>query len=114
MGKGKELTRRGVVPARRRRLTLRNTMAFPRELREAIPDLPTCAGRILELDAVSGEAADSFLYGPGVHLRLVVKETGKLKGEFVVRMDLRVDAARALAARLIELAKQAEEMETRA
>jgi hypothetical protein len=44
-----ELTR-GNVPMRR--LPRRNLMSFPRELREAIPDLH--AGRALELDSING------------------------------------------------------------
>jgi hypothetical protein len=43
-----ELTRKN-VPAPR--LVRRNTMAFPRELRQAIPDLH--AGRVLELDSIT-------------------------------------------------------------
>ena len=99
-----ELTRKN-VPARR--LVRRNTMAFPRELRQAIPDLH--AGRVLELDSIHGRAPDFSLFGPPVELKLVVKETGKLKGEFVVVMGLQIDAARKLAATLTELADQAEQ-----
>ncbi len=101
----KELARKS-VPARRG-LYRRNTMAFPRELRAAIPDLH--AGRVLELDSINGHAGNSLLFGPMVDLKLVVKETGKLTGEFVVRMGLQVDAARKLAATLTELADQAEQ-----
>jgi len=39
-------------------------------------------------------------------LKLVVKETGKLKDSFVVVMRLQPDAARTLAATLTELAEQ--------
>jgi len=99
-----QLTRKN-VPARRD-LLRRNTMAFPRELRQAIPDLH--AGRVLELDFINGRAPDFSLFGPPVELKLVVKETGKLKGEFVVVMGLQIDAARALAATLAELANHAE------
>jgi hypothetical protein len=99
-----ELTRKA-VPARRR-LARRNTMAFPRELRAAIPDLH--AGRVLELDSINGGSANTLLFGPLVELKLVVKETGKLSGEFVVRMSLQVDAARKLAATLTQLAEEAE------
>ena len=81
-------------------------MAFPRALRQAIPDLH--AGRVLELDSINGRAPDFSLFVPPVELRLVVKETGKLKGEFVVVMGLQIDAARKLAATLTELADQAE------
>jgi hypothetical protein len=100
-----QLTRKS-VPARRG-LLRRNTMAFPRELRQAIPDLH--AGRILELASINGRAPNFFsLFGPPVELKLVVKETGKLKGEFVVVMGLQIDAARKLAATLTELADQAD------
>jgi hypothetical protein len=103
-----ELTRKS-VPARRR-LFRRNTMAFPRELRQAIPDLH--AGRVLELDSINGRAPNISLLGPPVELKLVVKETGKLTGEFVVVMGLQIDAARRLAATLTELADQAEQAAT--
>ena len=89
----------------RRGSNRRNTMAFPRELRGAIPDLHT--GRILELDSINGQTSN-FPFGAPVELKLVVKETGKLTGEFVVRMGLQIDAARTLAATLTRLAEQAE------
>ena len=98
----KQLTRGGAV---RRRLARRNSMAFPRELRDAIPDLH--AGRILELDAINGFTSNTPLYGPLVELKLVVKETGKLKGNFVVRMALQVEAARGLSETLARLADEA-------
>ncbi len=84
----------------------RNTMAFPRELRDAIPDLH--AGRVLELDSINGQASSGFPFGPPVQLKLVVKETGKLTGQFVVVMGLQVDAARKLASTLTQLADRAE------
>jgi len=100
---GKELARKS-KPARRP--ARRNYMSFPRELREAISDLHT--GRALELDAIRGQASNTILAGPAVQLKLIVKETGKLSGEFVVRMDLQPDAARRLAAELNKLADDAE------
>jgi len=48
------------------------------------------------------------LFGPHVHLSLVVKETGKLKGRYTVRMDLVPEAARRLAETLLKLADQAD------
>jgi len=81
-------------------------MAFPRELREAIPALHT--GRALELDSINGQSSNTPLFGPLVQLKLVVKETGKLHGQFVIRMDLQPDAARQLAAQLTKLADAAE------
>src|SRR5271163_4574253 len=101
-GMGNELARRG--PARR--LPRRNYMAFPRELRQAIPDVHT--GRALELDSIDGQSCNTLLFGPLVRLKLLVKETGKLSGQFVVRMDLQPDAARELATQLNKLADAAE------
>ncbi len=98
------------VPARR--LSRRNTMTFPRALREAIPDLPTYAGRVLELHSASGEAVDSPLFGARVHLKLGVRETGKLKGQFAILVDLQPRAARAFAATLNQLADDAENRKT--
>ncbi len=95
------------MPARRRFLP-GNTMGFPRALRDAIPDLPTCVGRILNVDAINGDASNTVLFGPRVNLKLVVNETGKLKGEFVIRLDLEAEAARSLAGTLAELADRAE------
>ena len=103
-----ELTRTGVaIP---NRLAGLNTMVFPRELREAIPDLPTYVGRVLELASLDGEATHTALFGMRVHLSLLVRENGKLTGEFVVRMDLTPDAARGLAETLTRLADQAEHL----
>ena len=92
-----------------RRAARRNTMAFPRELREAIPDLH--AGRLLELDSIAGQASRTPFSGPLVELKLIVKETGKMKGEYVIRMSLQVHAARKLAATLTELADRAGRIE---
>ncbi|HEY1342783.1 MAG TPA: hypothetical protein VGF59_35010 [Bryobacteraceae bacterium] len=98
------------VPARGR-YGSRNTMTFPRELREAIPDLPTYVGRVLDLDSMHGEAVDTFpLAGKRVAVVFVVKETGKLEGEFKVRVDLQPEAARALGQTLIQLADKAEQV----
>lgn len=98
------------TPVRRRRgwLPPTNTMSFPRELRDAIPDLPTCVGRVLLLDSTTGAATNNRLFGPMVRLKLVVKETGKLKGQFVVGMELQPEAARALAETLARLADEVE------
>jgi hypothetical protein len=89
-----------------RRLPRHNTIAFPRELRDAIPDLHE--GRVLEIDSISGRAANTPPFGPLVELKVLVKETGKLTGKFVVRMGLQPDAARTLAATLARLADQAD------
>lgn len=82
-------------------------IAFPRELRGAIPDLH--GGRVLELDSISGQASNTVFFGPLVELKLVVKETGKLSGRFSIRMNLQIDAARELAATLNRLADTAEQ-----
>ena len=81
-------------------------MTFPRELREAIPELHSARG--LALDSVDGKCMNVPLFGPLVRLKLVVKETGKLTGKFVIGMDLQPDAARELAATLAKLADVAE------
>ncbi len=98
----KAVARRVKAPARRTRWN--NTMMFPRELREAIPDMPTCGGRVLELDGMHGEPVDSVLFGKRVQVKLMVQETGKLTGKFAVLMDLQPEAARALARTLQDLA----------
>lgn len=97
--------RRKPVP----RLPRRNYMAFPRDLRAAIPDLH--AGRALELDSIHGQASNLPFVGPLVDLKLIVKETGKLSGEFVIRMSLQPDAARKLAVQLSQLADQSEHLQ---
>lgn len=84
-------------------------MAFPRELRGAISELHS--GRALELDAINGQASNLLLVGPLVRLKLVVKETGKLSGQFVVGMGLQPDAARKLADELNKLADASEQLE---
>src|SRR5215469_4277116 len=99
--------------AARYRLPASNTMAFPRELRDAIPDLPTCVGRLLRLDAMTASHSSTGLFGPLVHVSLMVKETGKLKGKYTVRMDLVPEAARHLAQTLLELADQADPTHSR-
>ena len=104
-----EVTRRAAgAPAKR--LSPRNSMTFPRELRNAIPDLPTCVGRTLELASVHGFASNTRLFGARLHLDLRTRETGKLKGRFTVGMDLEPEAARGLAANLLELAERADKL----
>ena len=99
-----EVRRKGVAIGRA--MARRNSMAFPRELRDAIPLLHD--GRILELDSITGRASKTVLFGPLVELKLVVKETGKRKDSFVVLMRLQPEAARKLAATLTGLAEQAD------
>ncbi len=102
-----ELTRTG-PPSRRRPLKNRNTILFPRELRDAIPDLPTYTGRLLELESIDGRIIDNPLFGRSVTVKMVVSESGKLKGKFEVRLGLQPEAARALAETLVQLADQLE------
>jgi hypothetical protein len=92
------------------RMHRRNYMTFPSELRTAIPDLPTYVGRTLELSSTDGHPSNTRLFGTRVHLNLGLQETGKLKGRFTVRMDLEVEAARALAASILALADRAEKL----
>ena len=100
----KDLTRQsGAV---RRSLARRNSIAFPRKLRDAIPALYD--GRILELDSINGQASNKPFFGPLVELKLVVKETGKLNDSFVIGIGLQPEAARKLSATLAELADQAD------
>ena len=85
-----------------------NRIFLPRALRDAIPDLPTCVGRDLVLDSMSGRVADIFLIGQCIQLELVATETGKLTGKFPLRVSLSVEAARMWAETLTKLADQAE------
>ena len=99
---------RKAVPPRRRYALGGNLIGFPRELRDAIPDLPTSVGRFLEIESVHGDASETRLLGSRVHLRVVVKETGKLQGQFVIRIELEPAAARGLSETLAQLAARAE------
>ena len=101
----KQLSRTTV--ARRYRPTPYNTVAFPRELRDAIPDLH--GGRVLKLDSITAGVSRAEVFGDHIQLNLTVRETGKLSGEFVVRVDLLPEAARTLAATLTRLADEVEE-----
>jgi hypothetical protein len=82
-----------------------NHITFPSELREAIP-APPIGGRVLVLDALTGGLSPAR-FGMNVSLKLLVKETGKLKGKYTILMDLQPEAARALAETLTQLADQA-------
>jgi prephenate dehydrogenase len=102
----RELVRAKAPMKRRYSLSTASTMTFPRALREAIPDLPTCVGRVLELSSVAGAVSHHPLFGPRVSLKLGVRETGKLKGQFTVRVDLEAEAAKALAETILRMAEQ--------
>jgi hypothetical protein len=93
-----------------------NTITFPRELREAIPDY---GPRALVFDAVSGSHYDGAVFsallgkpsasnGARACLKLLVHETGKLDGKFHLHVDLDAETTRALGKFLIDLADQAE------
>lgn len=93
-----------------------NTITFPKELRDAIPDY---APRALVFDSVSGAHYDGSQFsrllgvpyrgnGARTRLKLLVHETGKLKGQFDLLVDLDTETTRALGQYLIDLANQAE------
>jgi hypothetical protein len=100
----KQLSRTSV--ARRHRLTPYNTIAFPRALRDAIPDLH--GGRVLKLDSVTAGVSRAEFFGEHIQLNLIARETSPLHGEFVVRVDLLPEAARTLAETLTRLADEVE------
>src|SRR5260221_9563627 len=103
------MKQRALVRTRRTpRLAGHNSMTFPRNLRDAIPAEPGYSGRVLELAAVDGRVLDTVIGPPVVHLNLHVRETGKLKGAFMLWMDLQPSAARALAATLNQVADRAD------
>jgi uncharacterized protein YjeT (DUF2065 family) len=83
-----------------------NHITFPSELREAIPK-PPISGRVLVLDGLTAGLTPAR-FGSNVSLKLLVKETGKLKGKYTILVDLQPEAARALAETLTQLADQAE------
>src|SRR6516162_3770542 len=45
-----------------------NRIFLPRALRDAIPDLPTCVGRDLQLDSISGRVTDVLFLGRCIQL----------------------------------------------
>ena len=100
----KELTR-GTV-SRRPRITPYNAIAFPRSLRDAIPDLH--GGRALKLDEVTALISRAEFFEDHIQLNFTARETGKLSGEYVVRVDLLAEAARELGETLVRLANELE------
>jgi hypothetical protein len=86
-----------------------NTMSFPQQLRDAIPELHPCWGRILVLSSIDGDCRHN-LRGRRVGLKFQVEETGKLSGTFPVYADLDVEAARTLAATLLNLVEQVQQL----
>jgi len=86
-----------------------NTMSFPQELRDAIPEMKPCWGRCLVLSSIDG-ACHHNLRGRRIGLKFLVEETGRLSGTFPVFADLDVEAARTLADTLLKLVEQVEQM----
>lgn len=88
-----------------------NHIYFPQRLRDAIPgpELPGCA-RCLNLTSLDGDCSSDTLFGPRVRLKFLAEESGKLTGTFEIGVDLQVEAARALAATLLDLAERVEKL----
>jgi hypothetical protein len=84
-----------------------NAMYFPKDLRDAIPEWENSA-RMLNLAHIDGGCSHSDRGGKRVQINFHVEESGKLNGAFDVYADLEIEAARALAATLIELVKRAD------
>jgi hypothetical protein len=94
-------------PARRATWLRGNSMYFPKDLRDAIPEWENSA-RMLNLTNIDGNCSHTPLRGKRIELNFHVEETGQLHGAFNVYADLEIEAARALAATLAELVKRAE------
>ena len=85
-----------------------NTIVFPKELRDAIPDY---GSRALVFDSVSGlhsRLPVPMADGARAQIGFLVHETGKLNGQFTLLVDLDSETTRALGKFLIELADRAE------
>jgi len=89
------------------RRVLPNWVTFPRQLRDAIPDLEPCAGRVLQLESADVVATNTAWTGHRVAIKLTVCETGKLTGIFDVVADLDPHAALTLAELLRNAAEKA-------
>lgn len=87
--------------------TLPNWITFPQKLRDAIPTIEPCVGRVLQLDGVDAIATNTEWTGRRVAVKLHVCETGKLDGVFDVWIDLNPAAAEALAETLRKAAENA-------
>ena len=98
---------------------LSNTIAFPKELRDAIP---VHSSRLLEFDRVTGTTNQSWAsYNPEwlkaagfdtsknrAQISLLAHETGRLSGQFEIGIDLDTETMRALGKFLITLADDAD------
>jgi hypothetical protein len=92
-----------------------NTITFPKELRDAIPQY---APRALVFDSVTGAHYDGNQFsaligryrveGARTRLKFQVHETGKLNGQFDLLVDMDVETTRALGKYLMDLADQAQ------
>jgi hypothetical protein len=89
-----------------RMLTLTNNVTFPRELRDAIPDHEPSAGRVLKLESVSAQAANTVEWGRRVQIKLQVCETGKLSGVFDIWIDIEAAAATVLGETVLAAVEQ--------
>jgi hypothetical protein len=88
------------------KLRMTNSVMFPRELRDAIPDHKPSAGRVLKLESVAAQAANTIEWGRRVHIKLEVCETGTLSGKFDVLVDIEVDAAKATGQTILAAVEQ--------
>ncbi len=94
-----------------------NTITFPKELKPAIPDY---GPRALVFDSVTGSHYDGTQFAvmmgralpdqqvTRTRLELLVHETGKLDGQFILTADLDAETTRALGKFLVELADRAQ------
>jgi hypothetical protein len=91
-----------------------NYIYFPQRLRDAIPG-PALAGcaRCLNLTSVDGDYSSDNLFGRTVRLKFLAEESGKLTGAFEIGVHLQVEAARALAQTLLDLAERIEKAAVR-
>ena len=86
-----------------------NMFILPREIRDAIPHY---GARALVFDSVRGSTGPMrFDPSPRAQVQFIVHETGKLKVEFTLFMDLDSTTTRALGQFLIDLADRAEAQE---
>jgi hypothetical protein len=99
------MTEKNVSKALAPKFTMTNSVTFPRELRDAIPDHQPSAGRALKLESVDAQPANTVEWGRRVDIKLQVRETGKLNGVFDVWIDIEIDAAKALAETILAAAE---------
>jgi hypothetical protein len=95
-----------------------NTIVFPKELRDAIPEY---GSRALVFDSVNGSRSKAPVsisgmigeaqvdFGTRAQIRFLVHETGKLDGQFTLLVDLDSETTRALGRFLVQLADKADD-----